>query len=48
MEPKSSNTELNGRCRIYQKYFVDNRGKKRKDSLAIMRLFNEEYQQKIF
>ena len=28
--------------------FVDNRGKKRRDSIAITRLFNEEYRQKIF
>ena len=43
-----NNTDFNKRCRIYQKYFVDNRGEKRRDSLAITRLFNEEYRQKIF
>ena len=28
--------------------FVDNRGKNRRHSLAMTRIFNEEYQQKIF
>ena len=46
--PSPNYTDFNKRCRIYQKYFVDNRGEKRRDNLAITRLFNEEYRQKIF
>jgi len=45
---KITYSELHEKCRISQKDFVDNRGKKRRHSIAMTRLFNEEYRQKIF